>query len=124
MPLAPHRQTVIDAAVTALNAIPGVKAAWGDDFDSSSVNVFLTLDDCNSRSGSFMGRKPYSFHPALGKQPIRGAKNAIKKALKTVLGKTNFDITEWPKLEYRYIGGGITSKDGYDGDRIGLVVYV
>lgn len=98
-----------------LLSVVGVTDVALDDYDSTSVNVFISLDDANSRSGSLSGKKPYRFT-----HPLRNIKSGIKKAMREMgLG---FNFLSWPELEY-YSNGGDKVKDGYSQDHIKIEVF-
>jgi hypothetical protein len=112
-----ERQTRLDPVLESLKALPGFMAVQQDDFDSTSINVFVELDDCNSRAGSFGGKKPLRFAV-----PIRTMKNNIKKVLKKA--GLRFNFLEWPVMQYVSVGNEIPLKDGYDGSYIKLEVFI
>jgi hypothetical protein len=116
----------LNPVLDALRKIPGFVSVQQDDFDSSGINVVITLeDDVDSRHGTLSGNKSLRFCRALGKQPIRRAKNAINKAVKGA-GR-GFNFLDWPKMTYAsngsVYGKRLRSADGYDGNTIKIEVF-
>lgn len=89
-----------------LRGIPGVRSVESDDFDSTSVNVFITL--YNGSVGI-----PYRF--ANG---IRSVKSLIKR---TCLCR----FLSQPRMQYAYSGRGYPKwRMGYDSSEIKIELFV
>lgn len=110
-----HRQSRLDPVLSALRLIPGVAEVTQDDFDSSSINVFIRLDDDNSRYGSMTGDKPYRFA-----QPLFDTTVAIKQALHTA--RLDFRFLNQPRMTH-VRNGGKRIRDGYSTDSYKVEVF-
>lgn len=110
-----QRANKLQPLLDELWQIAGITEVLRDDFNSYAVDVFLYLDDGNSRSGSISSKKPYRF-----KCPIRSIKTAIKKACKK--HGFEFNFLQWPEMTY-YSDRGEKIKDGYDCDHIKIEVF-
>lgn len=115
-----NRQARLDPVLQALRQLPGQTSVQQDDFDSAGINVFIYLDDCNSRAGSFDGAKPFHFAVSL---------RSTKAKIRSIFEKNGipFNFLNWPVMQYQYQSIGRERravKDGYDGDSIKIEVLV
>jgi hypothetical protein len=108
------RQNKLDLVVDKLKQINGVVDVQSDDFNSYSINIFVTLDADNSYVGSISGKKPFRFLKS-----IRVIKTMIRKALDNI----SFSFLDIPEMTYYYdIGRRV--KDGYNIDYIKLNIEI
>lgn len=114
--LAEHRQNRLNRLLEKLQEIKGVTKVVQDDFNRSTIDVVLYLDDCGSRAGSLSGNKPYRFAA-----PLREIRRAIK--LTCSEQDVYFSFLDGPVMIYTSIGKDKV-KDGYSTDRIVIEVLI
>tara|TARA_Y100000034_G_C6590713_1_gene256599 strand:- start:128 stop:469 length:342 start_codon:yes stop_codon:yes gene_type:complete len=112
--LAETRQNKLNPILEALRELPGVKSVWQDDYNTVAIDVFVELDDCDSKGGSFDGRKPFRFAVDL---------RTIKRRIMEVCADFGPIMLDWPELKYLTIGGQKV-RDGYDKDTIKVEVFI
>jgi hypothetical protein len=116
--LSASRQEQLTPILEALRQIPGVVDVYDDDFDSTSINVFLRL---GAEKNSYRAGSPiYGFA-----SPLRSIKAAIKRVCREAGVGMNF--LDWPAMKYSYSyyrGQRETYKDGYDQDDIKIEVFI
>jgi hypothetical protein len=89
-----QRQSDLEAALTALRLIPGISSVESDDFNSSAVNVFLTLAPLDYYRPP--GSPVYHFV-----HRINVYKAKIKKALHNCGTRgAGFNFLDWPVKRY------------------------
>lgn len=109
--LSETRKTRLQPVIDNLKQIPGLDAVQSDDFDSTSVKVFVWLKQVSQYQMA---------------QPI----NATSRRIKSVLRASGFDweIDDMPKKQYSYngkvFGKTLMFDEGYDTNRVGILVYV
>jgi hypothetical protein len=118
MPLPENRRNRLFSVLEDLcRQVPGVLNATDDDFDSTSVNVFLALD-VQSRAGCITSSdRPFRFVT-----PLRSTKAAIRRVCKQ--HGVSFNFLNWPAKQYVSDGMGGKSDDGYDVEEIKIEVFV
>ena len=112
------RQAKLEPVLIALRQIKGIVDVWKDDFDSSAINVFLTIKGADP----FRPAKSPVMAFAL---PMRYTKAAIRQACKQA--GVEFRFLDWPTMRYSYmtvLGRRYKNKDGYDQSTIKIEVYV
>ena len=112
MSLLGSRQQKLDPILDDLIRSPGVVSLCQDDFDSASVNVFLTLGGTKPTWG---GPRDFDF-------PIRTTKAAIKRIFRKAAVRFNF--LHWPQKKYVADGSGGKMPDGYDCDYIKIEIFL
>lgn len=117
--LVAERQQKLDRVLGELRQISGVEAVQSDDFDSSSVVVFITLRP-------LFGRRNGRYGPQQWERPLRSTKAAIAAKMRGlgVEYRTNHQPVK------RYEGNGSVNGErirhclGYDRDDICLDIYL
>ena len=119
------RQDQLNFILADLRKIEGITLVKQDDFDSVSINVFLTLA-VESRSCMTSSRRAKRFS-----RPLRSIKDAIKRAIHEVFSTTPgnevvFKFLDWPTKKYISDGGRPAGRldDGYTHEHIKIEIYV
>jgi len=111
-----QRQELLDPVLNDLSGIPGVVCVEPDDFDSTSINVFLTLDV--ERHTGFRLRRPDVFVA-----PLRSTKAGVKHVCKE--HGVSFNFLDWPVKQYQYWDKRNPKvPDGYQHGYIKIEVFV
>lgn len=109
-----ERQRKLDPILKAIQALPGVRRVWQDDFDSTAINVFVAL------------KPAHTGLPILQwDTPLRTVKAGIKKAC----GERSYNFLHQPEKVYSWSPAApgiprVCYDDGYDCDYIKLEVFV
>ncbi len=109
--LSAERQSELFPILVDFSAVKGVKSVEQDDFDSTSINVFITLDVKEGKE-----TKPWSFSSG-----IQHIKRGVSRACERHGRACNF--LHWPQIEYESQDGE-RHKKGYDCGYIKVEVYV
>ena len=117
--LAENRQQKLDVALAALRNIPGIVDVSSDDWDSSAIDVFLTLEP--ERTSYVKSSTIYHFKSNI---------NVYKARIKALLRKAGigFGFLDWPAKKYSsngtVFGKSLKFDEGYDGTAIKIEVYI
>jgi hypothetical protein len=108
------RQTKLDPILAELRKIPGITTVEQDDWNSTSINVFVSLD-AQGHSGS-ISRKPQRFA-----KPLRSYSLQIAAVFRRL--ELNYEVLDRPAMTY-YSDQGEKIRDGYSCGHFKLEVYV
>ena len=108
-----ERREKLTAIISKLEALEGVKLVESDDFDSTSVNVFITLK-ATSHIGSDM--RPMVFSCGI---------RTIKANVKRVCRESDIGMTylDWPHMQYKSVFRE-KYKNGYDSSYLKISLYI
>lgn len=108
-----ERREKLAEIVSKLEALEGVKLVESDDFDSTSVNVFIKLEVT-----SYIGR---DMRPMVFGSGIRIIKSNVTRVCReSDIGMTYLD---WPHMRYKTIFR-YEYKCGYDCDHLKISIYI
>ena len=112
------RKRQLDPLLDKLSGSTSIVSVQADDFNSSSINVFVNLDVLCAGSSRFGGNpRPLGFTAHL---------RSIKASIKRICHQcgVSFNFLDWPSLQYVADGSGGKLKDGYSSQHIKIEVFV
>lgn len=112
--LSTDRQEKIEKVISRISVIPGVRKVETDDFDSTSVNVFVELQHEQQPSGRY--------GPTKFVKGIRWVKSKIREAHRQA--GFDFNFINQPKKRYESNGPGPKHDLGYDQTHILIETFV
>jgi len=108
-----ERKAQLTAILGQLETLEGVKLVESDDFDSTAVNVFITLE-----ATSHVGR---DLRPMVFKSGIRNVKaNVTRICRESDIGLVHLD---WPHMQYKSVFGE-KYKCGYNHNYLKVSLYI
>ena len=107
-----QRQARLTEILNQFEALEGVKLVESDDFDSTSINVFITL-----KATSYVGRG----RPMVFSSGIRNIKATVQRICK----QSGIEMVhmDWPRMQYESMNGQ-KYKNGYDHDHLKISLYI
>ena len=112
------RQERLDEVLTALREIEGLRLVKSDDFNSTAIDIFLTLQ---TKFGDNFKHSYGGSNTCEWAVPIRTVKANIRRACRK-LGVA-FNWLDWPVMQY-YSSGGEKFKAGYDQNDFKIEVFI
>lgn len=125
MALSADRQKLLDPVLEGLRQISGVTEVQQDDFNSTSINVFVTLT-VESRACMTSRTRPYRFYVGIRKikAAITQACNKAVPSWDSLLSAKGWEFLDWPSKKYIADGSGGRLDDGYTHENIKIEVFI